>query len=187
MRQAALAAFRRRLAATEGLVRQLQQLRSLSTGWVVAGSSGALQRHPLWRPHCPSRSHTLSLAGSLLACRVAAESAGTSRPRAVWGLAAGAAAAAAVSYGFAAQPLTAWAEAPQKAGKGKGSTVAVRSFRQSGPGPRTAAAGLPPRALAPPAAACTHRPCTHLNTPPCRSLRTGMWCPLELPGSCHAR
>jgi len=42
------------------------------------------------------------------------------------GLAA-AAAAAAAGYGFAAQPLTAHAEAPWKAEKGKGGDIAVRT------------------------------------------------------------
>ncbi|KAI7838862.1 hypothetical protein COHA_007363 [Chlorella ohadii] len=57
------------------------------------------------------------------ATRVAAEPAASSGPRAALGLAA-AAAAAAAGYGFAAQPLTAHAEAPWKAEKGKGGDIA---------------------------------------------------------------
>lgn len=75
-------------------------------------------------------------------CRAAVESAAASRPRASLGLGAAVlVGAAAASYGFAAQPLTAHAEAPWKPEKGKGGDVAVRGAVRVGSGGCCVAAG----------------------------------------------
>ena len=83
-------------------------------------------------------------------CRVAAESVPSSGKRAALGWGA-AAAAAAATYGFAAQPLTAHAEAPWKAEKGKGGDIAV-----SGSSREPAVGKAAGRAAAPLPAASAH-------------------------------
>ena len=105
-------------------------------------------RRPVAHAHrSPARSAaclpTPAARHPVITCRVVAESVPSSGKRAALGWGA-AAAAAAATYGFAAQPLTAHAEAPWKAEKGKGGDIAV-----SGSSREPAVGNAAGRAIAP--------------------------------------